>query len=192
MKLMINDKEYTVCDNCGTFKSSDRCYNCRPLTTGDLDVCDQLRQYYRIPNKSSQALPGKCVRRRFINENDGECGIEKTDQLDTRENSYWDSLCGRNQSNWTSRYPEQKTKHHLLEYYFSSKHLKEMGLYENAPDWQLLEITQFNHHRNINGFKLHTHKLDKDWKKYKNINESQIRELIDKIPKEVIETFKNK
>lgn len=192
MKLVINDKEYNVCDSCGTFKSSNRCYNCRLLIPGDLDVCDQLRQYYRIPIENNQTLPVKLNKRRFIDRNDSDYINEKTGQLDTRDNSYWDSLYGRNQSNWTSRDPEQKTKHHLLEYYFSSKHLKEMGLYENVPDWQLLEISQFNHHRNINGFKLHTHKLDKDWEKYKYINESQIRELIDKIPKEVIETFKNK
>lgn len=191
MKLVINDKEYAVCDSCGAFKSSERCYNCHPLRAGDLDVCDQLRQYYGIPNKPGQELPGKWAKRSFITENDCEYGSERTGQLDTRENSYWDALFGKNQSNWTSRDPKQKTKHHLLEYYFSQDHLIKMGLYDNVPDWQLLEITQFNHHRKINGLKLHTHKLDDEWEKYKQINETQIRELIDKIPKEVIETFTN-
>jgi hypothetical protein len=192
MKLVIKDKEYAVCDNCGAFKSNERCYNCHPLTAGDLDVCDQLRKYYGIPTKPGQELPGKWSRSNLNIENDCDYGKKKTGQLDARENSYFDALCGKNLSNWTFRDPKQKTKHHLLEYYFSSEHLKEMGLYYNVPDWQLLEITQFNHHRRINGLKLHTHKLDKDWEKYKQINETKIRELINNIPKEIIETFSNK
>ena len=51
MKLVINNKEYTICDSCGTFKSSERCYNCHQLRAGELDVCDQLREYYGIPTK---------------------------------------------------------------------------------------------------------------------------------------------
>lgn len=51
MKLVINNKEYTICDSCGAFKSSERCYNCHPLSEGDLDVCDQLRAYYGFPAK---------------------------------------------------------------------------------------------------------------------------------------------
>ena len=118
MKLVINNKEYTICDKCKSFISSPRCYSCYPLQPGDLDCCDQLREYYGIPTKPCQELPGKCAKGSFITENYCDYGGERTGQLDTRENSYWDALCGKNQSNWTSRDPKQKTKHHLLEYYF--------------------------------------------------------------------------
>lgn len=38
--------------------------------------------------------------------------------------------------------------------------------------------------------KLHEHKYKDQWQNYKNLTETQIIELIDKIPKELIETFK--
>ena len=139
MKLLINDKEYTVCDNCGTFKSSERCYNCHPLQAGDLDVCDHLRQYYGIVAKPNKDDP---------------------------------------------------IKHHLLEYYFTKKQLVEMGLYDKVPDWQLLETTKDKHHKRIGRYRLHEHQLSDNWEKYKTLTETQIRELINNIPKQVIEVFK--
>ena len=155
MKLVINDKEYTVCDSCGTFNSSERCYNCHPLKTGDLDVCDQLREYYGIPIKI----------------------MKEKKQPITKEP-------------WTDTDPNKVIKHHLLEYYFTGKQLLKMGLYNNAPNWQLLETTAYKHNRTINGLKLHLHKFNGTWERYKTLTEPQIRELINNIPKEVIETFK--
>ena len=64
-----------------------------------------------------------------------------------------------------------------------------MGLYYNVPDWQLLETPAYKHHRTINGLKLHLHKFNGTWERYKTLTEPQIRELIDAIPKQVIETF---
>jgi hypothetical protein len=155
MKLVINDKEYTVCDNCGTFKSSDRCYNCRPLIPGDLDVCYQLRQYYGIPTKT----------------------VKEKKQLLRKKP-------------WTNTDQNKLIKHHLLEYYFTKNQLEQMNLYNNVPDWQLLETTAYKHHRKINGYKLHLYKFKGTWERYKTLTESQIRELINNIPKAVIETFK--
>ena len=140
MKLVINNKEYAVCDNCGTFKSSERCYNCRPLQSGDLDVCDQLRQYYGVVPKPTK---------------------------------------------------DKLIKHHLLEYYFTQNQLVKMGLYYNVPDWQLLETTYDKHWTRIGKYKLHEHQLSDSWEQYKSLTEPQLRELINNIPKEVIETFKN-
>lgn len=154
MKLVINNKEYAVCDSCGTFKSSERCYNCHPLQPGDLDVCDQLRQYYGVPNKVIK---------------------EKKEPI--------------KKETWVIRDPNKTIKHHLLEYYFTSDQLNSLGLYENAPDWQLLETTAYKHHRTINGLKLHLHKFNGTWERYKTLTEPQIRELINNIPKAVIETF---
>ena len=154
MKLVINNKEYTVCDSCGAFKSSERCYNCHPLKTGDLDVCDQLREYYGIPNK-----------------------VIKEKKQPIRKEP------------WTKTDPNKTVKHHLLEYYFTRKQLKKFGLYDNAPDWQLLETTAYKHNRVINGLKLHLYKFNGTWERYKDITEQQIRELINAIPKAVIETF---
>ena len=139
MKLITNGKEYAVCDTCGAFKSSERCYNCRPLQDGDLDVCDQLRKYYGIEPK-----PNK----------------------------------------------DKTIKHHLLQYYFTGDQLKEMGLYYNAPDWQLLETTYDKHHRVIGRYKLHEYQLKDNWEQYKGLTEPQIRDLINNIPKQVIELFK--
>ena len=154
MKLVINNKEYAVCDSCGTFKSSERCYNCHPLKTGDLDVCEQLREYYGIPNK-----------------------VIKEKKQPIRKEP------------WTETDPNKTVKHHLLEYYFTGKQLVKMGLYNNAPDWQLLETTAYKHNRVINGLKLHLYKFNGTWERYKDITEQQIRELINAIPKAVIETF---
>lgn len=147
--------DYKICEKCGCFKSSERCYNCDPLKTGDLDCCDQLREYYGIPNKVIK---------------------EKKPVL--------------RKKHWINTDPNKIIKHHLLEYYFTKKQLDKMGLYHNAPDWQLLETTYYKHHRTINGLKLHLHKLNGTWERYKNITEPQIRELINNIPKQVIETFK--
>ena len=155
MKLVINNKEYAVCDSCGAFKSSERCYNCHPLMAGDLDVCDQLREYYGIPNKVIK---------------------EKKEPI--------------KKETWVIRDPNKIIKHHLLEYYFTSDQLNTLGLYENAPDWQLLETTAYKHHRTINGLKLHLHKFNGTWERYKTLTEPQIRDLINNIPKAVIETFK--
>lgn len=155
MKLVINNKEYAVCDSCGTFKSSERCYNCHPLKTGDLDVCDQLREYYGIPIK-----------------------VMKEKKQPIRKEP------------WTDTDPNKVIKHHLLEYYFTRKQLLKMGLYNNAPDWQLLETTAYKHHRIIKGLKLHLYKFNGTWERYKTLTETQIRELINNIPKAVIETFK--
>lgn len=155
MKLVINNKEYSVCDSCGTFKSSERCYNCHPLSAGELDVCDQLREYYGIPTKVIK---------------------EKKESI--------------KKETWVIRDPNKIIKHHLLEYYFTSDQLNSLGLYENAPDWQLLETTAYKHHRTINGLKLHLHKFNGTWERYKTLTEPQIRELINNIPKAVIETFK--
>lgn len=154
MKLVINNREYAVCDSCGTFKSGERCYNCHPLTEGDLDVCDQLRQYYGIPAKP----------------------VKEKKQPIRKEP-------------WTDRDPNKIVKHHLLEYYFTQNQLDKMGLYYNVPDWQLLETPAYKHHRTINGLKLHLHKFNGTWERYKTLTEPQIRELIDAIPKQVIETF---
>ena len=155
MKIVINNKEYAVCDSCGTFKSSERCYNCHPLREGDLDVCDKLREYYGIPNKVIK---------------------EKKEPI--------------KKETWVIRDPNKIIKHHLLEYYFTSDQLNSLGLYENAPDWQLLETTAYKHNRIINGLKLHLHKFNGTWERYKTLTEPQIRELINNIPKAVIETFK--
>lgn len=156
MKLVINNKEYAVCDSCGTFKSSERCYNCHPLSEGDLDVCDQLREYYGIPTKVIK---------------------EKKEPIKKEP--------------WVIRDPNKIIKHHLLEYYFTQKQLRKLGLYDNVPDWQLLETTAYKHHRTINGLKLHLHKFNGTWERYKTLTEPQIRELINNIPKAIIETFKN-
>lgn len=139
MKLVIKDKEYAVCDSCGAFKSSERCYNCHPLQSGDLDVCDQLRAYYGVVPKPTKDKP---------------------------------------------------IKHHLLEYYFTQKQLMDLGLYHNVPEWQLLETTYYKHWKRIGKYRLHEHQFSENWDQYKNITESQIRDLIDAIPKQVIETFK--
>lgn len=139
MKLVINDKEYAVCDSCGAFKSSERCYNCHPLQSGDLDVCDQLRQYYGVVPKPTKDKP---------------------------------------------------IKHHLLEYYFTQKQLMDLGIYYNVPEWQLLETTYYKHWKRIGKYRLHEHQFSENWEQYKNITEQQIRDLIDAIPKQVIETFK--
>lgn len=166
MKLVINNKEYAVCDSCGTFKSGERCYNCHPLTAGDLDVCDQLRQYYGIPNKVIK---------------------EKIQPI--RKELMWNKPIRKEP--WTETDPNKIVKHHLLQYYFTSDQLDKMGLYYNVPDWQLLETTAYKHHRTINGLKLHLHKFNGTWERYKTLTEPQIRELINNIPKAVIETFKN-
>jgi len=52
MQITSNDKIYEVCDRCGSFKSSNRCYFCKPLENGDLDVHDKLRRYYGIYPKT--------------------------------------------------------------------------------------------------------------------------------------------
>lgn len=139
MKLVINNKEYEVCDNCGAFKSSERCYNCHPIQSGDLDVCDQLRQYYGVVPKANK---------------------------------------------------DKTIKHHLLEYYFTKTQLEKMGLYYKVPDWQLLETTYDKHCRVIGKYRLHEYQLKDSWEQYKGLTEPQIRELINNIPKAVIELFK--
>mgnify|MGYP006393047803 CR=1 FL=1 len=166
MKLVIKNREYSVCDNCGAFKSGERCYNCHPLTAGDLDVCDQLRQYYGVPNK-----------------------IIKEKKTSINEIT-WIGNKQQKKEPWTDTDPNKIIQHHLLQYYFTGKQLVKMGLYENAPDWQLLETTAYKHNRVINGLKLHKYKFKGTWERYKNMTEEQIRDLINNIPKEVIETFK--
>lgn len=49
--MKINDKEYLLCDCCGSFKSSERCYNCKPLQASDTNICDELKPYYEIQNE---------------------------------------------------------------------------------------------------------------------------------------------
>lgn len=139
MKIVINDKEYDVCDSCGAFKSSERCYNCHPLQDGDLEVCEQLRPYYGI---------------------------------------------------WSIPNNEKLIKHHLLEYYFTKKQLMEMGLYYNVPEWQMLETTYEKHWKRIGKYRLHEHQLSDNWEQYKGLTEPQIRELINNIPKQILEIFK--
>lgn len=139
MKMVINYKEYEICECCGAFKSSERCYNCYPIQNGDLEVCDQLRTYYGILSKP---------------------------------NKY------------------KTIKHHLLEYYFTAEQLVKMNLYYNVPDWQLFETTNEKHCKKIGKYRLHEHKLADNWEQYKGLTEPQIRELINNIPKQVLEIFK--
>ena len=177
--------DYKICEKCGCYKSSERCYNCDPLKMGDLDCCDQLREYYGLPAKS---CPKEAHRAPDLNEtnkthtnfkNDG-----RTSPLGRNPYHNYDphSPNGRN--------PNAIIQHHLLEYYFTSSQLKQLGLYENAPQWQLLNVKYSLHHKNINGLKLHKWLYKDQWQNYKNLTETQIRALIDQIPQELINTFK--
>ena len=139
MKMIIKNKEYAVCDKCQSFISSPRCYSCYPLQQGDLDCCEQLREYYNIPPKP---------------------------------------------------FNDKLIKHHLLQYYFTRKTLIEMGLYYNVPEWQLLQVKISNHNRTIGTMKLHEHKLESCKELYMNMSDEFILNLIDKIPQELIESFK--
>lgn len=59
MQITSNEKTYDVCDKCGSFKSTSRCYFCKPLQKGDLDVHDKLRRYYGIyqkPNNNTRIV----------------------------------------------------------------------------------------------------------------------------------------
>ena len=180
MKLVTNNREYTICDSCGAFKSSERCYNCHPLMEGDLDVFDQLREYYGLPAKycSKEAHRAPDL-------------YETNTTHTTDENDGRSSPCGRNPYIGKSIYdPDVYKQHHLLEYYFTSKQLRVMGLYYNVPEWQLLKVRISKHTRIINGMKLHEHKYKDQWQNYKNLTETHIRELIKQIPQELINTFK--
>jgi hypothetical protein len=180
MKMIIKDKEYTICDKCGCYKSSERCYNCDPLKMGDLDCCDQLREYYGIPAKYCSKDTYRAPDLYETNT------IHATDENDGRS-----STCVRNPYLGKPIFdPDVYKQHHLLEYYFTSRQLRDMGLYNNVPQWQLLKVRLTNHTRIINGMKLHEHKYKDQWQNYKNLTEEQIRALIDQIPKELIETFK--
>lgn len=180
MKIVINNKEYEICDSCGTFKSSERCYNCHPLREGDLDVCGQLREYYGLPAKSCSKEAHRAPDL-----------YETNTTYTTDENDGRSSPCGRNPYIGKQCYdPDVFKLHHLLEYYFTSIQLRKMGLYYDVPDWQLLKVRIAKHTRIINGMKLHEHKYKEQWQNYKNLTETQIRELIKQIPQELIETFK--
>lgn len=180
MKLVTNNREYTICDSCRAFKSSERCYNCHPLKMGDLDVCDQLREYYGMPAKSCSK---EAHRAPDLNE------TNTTHTTDENDGKMYP--CGRNPYIGKSIYdPDVYKQHHLLEYYFTSKQLRVMGLYYNVPDWQLLKVRIAKHTRIVNGMKLHEHKYKDQWKNYKNLTETHIRELINQIPQELINTFK--
>lgn len=172
--------EYKICEKCGFFKSSERCYNCDPLKNGDLDCCDQLREYYGIPAKSCSKDtprvpdPYETNTTHTHDKNDGKTSPLSRNPYTGKQ--YYD--------------PDIFKQHHLLEYYFTSIQLRKMGLYYNVPDWQLLKVRIGKHTRTINGMKLHEHKYKDQWENYKNLTETQIRTLIDQIPKELIETFK--
>ena len=161
MKLVINDKPYFICEGCGSFKSTERCYNCRPIQAGDLDIVPELRQYYNIPAQSSTAL-----------------GVKAPD------------ISLGEISNGVVEDPEAIVLHHLMEYYFTEKQLRKLGLYDDVPEWQLLKVKVKNHCRKIGIYKLHLHLFKEDWKNYKNITEAQVHHMIDSIPKKLIELYK--
>lgn len=177
MKLVINDKPYFICEDCGSFKSTERCYNCRPIQRGDLDIVPELRQYYNIPAQSSTAL-----------------GVEAPDITSDKISNGFGEYPEENPyirpSSRLPQDPEAIVLHHLMEYYFTAKQLKKLGLYKDVPEWQLLKVKFKNHGRTIGDYKLHLHKYREDWKNYKNITEAQVRQMIDNIPKELIELYK--
>ena len=67
----------------------------------------------------------------------------------------------------------------------------DMDLYYNVPEWQMLETTYEKHCKRIGKYSLHEHQLADNWEQYKGLTEPQIRELINNIPKQVLEIFKN-
>ena len=160
MKLVINEKPYFICEGCGSFKSTERCYNCRPIQRGDLDIVPELRQYYNIPAKSSTAL-----------------GVREPD------------ISLSETSNEVVKDPEAIVLHHLMEYYFTMEQLRDLGLYKDVPEWQLLKVKVKNHHRKMGNWNLHRHLYRKDRGNYKNITEAQVRHMIDSIPKKLIELY---
>ena len=160
MKLVINEKPYFICDGCGSFKSTERCYNCRPIQTGDLDIVPELRQYYNIPTQPSTAL-----------------GVRATD------------ISLSEISNGVDEDPEAIVLHHLMEYYFTVEQLRKLGLYSGVPEWQLLKVKVKNHFRKMGNWNLHRHLYREDWENYKNITEAQVRHMINSIPKKLIELY---
>lgn len=175
MKLVIKDKPYFICEDCGSFKSTERCYNCRPIQPGDLDVVPELRQYYNIPAKPSTAL-----------------GVNTSDITSDKISNGFEGIPQKNprlKPSSRSQDPEAIILHHLMEYYFTKEQLKEMGLYKDVPEWQLLKVKAKNHHKRIDDYKLHLYKYSKDWVNYKTITEAQIRKMIDNIPKKLIELY---
>ena len=184
MKIIIKDREYTICYKCGCFKSSDRCYNCDPLKMGDLDCCDQLREYYGIPakccSKDTPRVPDLC-----------QTNTTHTTEKESTVVSATGKYCNPYINAKKYVFDQNKIiEHHLLEYYFTREQLGRLGLYKNVPQWQLLNVKNEIHRKTVNGMKLHEHKYKDQWQNYKNLTESQIRALIDQIPKELIETFK--
>ena len=178
MKLVINDKPYFVCEDCGSFKSTERCYTCRPIQPGDLDVVPELRQYYNIPAQPSTALG---LRATDISLSEISNGFSE----DPKKNPYI-----RPSLRSSSYDPEAIVLHHLMEYYFTGEQLKKLGLYEDVPEWQLLKVKAKNHLRAIGDYKLHLYKYKEDWKNYKTITEAQVRQMIDNIPKKLIELYR--
>lgn len=179
--------EYKICEKCGCFKSSERCYNCDPLKIGDLDCCDQLREYYGLPAKS---CPGNVATPSFLSETNTNYQTEKESTVTQGTGKYGNPYIDIRKYKTQPYDPNKIIQHHLLEYYFTSLQLNRLGLYDNVPNWQLLNVKNSLHHKNINGLKLHKWLYKDQWENYKNLTETQIRALIDNIPKELINTFK--
>lgn len=176
--------EYKICDKCGCFKSSERCYNCDPLKMGDLDCCDQLREYYGLPAKS---CPGNIVTPNSLGVVNKTLAQGEEPTVLPGTSKYGNPYINTKKREFD---PNKIIKHHLLEYYFTGIQLKRMGMYDNVPDWQLLSVKNEIHHRTVNGLKLHKWKYKDQWQNYKNLTETQIRALINQIPQELINTFK--
>jgi hypothetical protein len=84
------------------------------------------------------------------------------------------------------RYAEY-TMHHILEYWFTSEQLMSKNLYLNVPKHHLLKVKSRDHHRVIEGYKLHKG----SWFAIpiEDLTPEYAEELIKQFPKRVRELF---
>ena len=59
MKLTIKDREYEICDKCGSFMSNPRCLACFPLTGSEEWIIPELRKYYPISGQVTENTVGR-------------------------------------------------------------------------------------------------------------------------------------
>lgn len=90
------------------------------------------------------------------------------------------------QKRWLAQY----TLHHILEYWFTKEELMSKGLYLNVPKHHLLKVKSRDHHRVIEGYKLH--RGSGFSVSLEELTPEYAEELIKQFPKRVRELFEVK
>ena len=169
MKLKIGNRIYEICDKCGSFISSPRCLSCNPIKGDEEWVLPEIKNYYE------EKLNEDRIKMETSSNKNDEVAIPILESI----NDY---------TPLRRRLPEVQY-HHLLEYFYTAEVLKRFGLYYGVDKKYLLCVRTRDHHRMINGLKLHANLYGNDSNGEMCARLSDPEKLLAKIPANVIQTF---